>query len=269
MAPTCSIRGSQGVLFPERRRGRIPQRRGTGTGPSQHRPHRRMPPGPARVHGLRRPGVVGSAVPPGPTGVLRPPGPLRWSGALDLSLVSRPACAITGRIGVAGVEYRLTEQPAMTCHYWGRNLPSQWVWLSGRLRPAGNRGGFGLIRSRLWGARVPLPRAGYAWLTTDSGQRLVVSPITGLVRCHGDRSGAAVAVTVHAPRAARGFLAARSSRPGIVRRPRRGNRADPACPVPDPVAVRTYHVHRPGGAGVPRRPPSMTATRSGRVLGGP
>jgi hypothetical protein len=31
-----------------------------------------------------------------------PPGPLRWSAALDLSLVSRPACAITGRIGIAG-----------------------------------------------------------------------------------------------------------------------------------------------------------------------
>jgi len=43
-----------------------------------------------------------------------PPGPLRWSGALDLSLVSRPTCAITGRIGIAGVEFRLTEQPAMT-----------------------------------------------------------------------------------------------------------------------------------------------------------
>ena len=56
----------------------------------------------------------------------------------------------------------------------------------------------GLIRSRLWGASVPLPRAAYAWLTTDSGQRLVVSPINGLVRCHNDRSGAAVAV--HAPR---------------------------------------------------------------------
>jgi len=34
LAPTCSIRRSQGVLFPERRRGRTPQRRGTGTGPS-------------------------------------------------------------------------------------------------------------------------------------------------------------------------------------------------------------------------------------------
>jgi hypothetical protein len=32
---------------------------------------------------------------------------------------------------IAGVEYRLTGQPAMTCHYWGRNLPSQWVLLSG------------------------------------------------------------------------------------------------------------------------------------------
>ena len=130
-----------------------------------------------------------------------PPGPLRWSGGLDLSLVSRPACAITGRIGIAGVEYRLAEQPAMTCHYWGRNLPSQWVWLSGNDfdRP-GTGVEIGLIRSRLWGARVPLPRAGYAWLTTDSGQRLVVSPINGLVRCHGDRSGTAVTVTVHAPR---------------------------------------------------------------------
>ena len=56
----------------------------------------------------------------------------------------------------------------MTCHYWGRNLPSQWVWLSGNDfdRP-GTGVEIGLIRSRLWGARVPLPRAGYTWLTTD------------------------------------------------------------------------------------------------------
>jgi hypothetical protein len=115
-----------------------------------------------------------------------------------------------------------------------------------------------LIRSRLWGARVPLPRTGYAWLTTDSGQRLLVSPINGLVRCHGDRSATAVAVTVHAPR---GVSHCTLKPPGIVRRPRRRNLADPARPVPDPVAVRTYHVHRPGGAGVPRRPSSMTAAR--------
>ena len=151
--------------------------------------------------------------------------------------MSRPACAITGRIGIAGDEYRLTKQPAMTCHYWGRNLPWQWVWLSGNDfdRP-GTGVEIGLIRSRLWGARVPRPRAGYAWLTTDSGQRLIVSPISGLVRCHGDRSGTAVTVTVRAPR---GGFRCTSSRPGIVRRPRRGNRADPARPVPDPVAVRT------------------------------
>ena len=185
-----------------------------------------------------------------------PPGPLRWSEALDLSLASRPACAITGRIGVDGVEYRPTEQPAMTCHYWGRNRP-QWVWLSGNDfdRP-GTGVEIGLIRSRLWGARVPLPRTGYAWLTTDSGQRLLVSPINGLVRCHGDRSATAVAVTVHAPR---GVSHCTLKPPGIVRRPRRRNLADPARPVPDPVAVRTYHVHRPGGAGVPRRPPSLQA----------
>ena len=115
-----------------------------------------------------------------------------------------------------------------------------------------------MIRSRLWGARVPLPRTGYAWLTTDSGQRLLVSPINGLVRCHGDRSATAVAVTVHAPR---GVSHCTLKPPGIVRRPRRRNLADPARPVPDPVAVRTYHVHRPGGAGVPRRPSSMTAAR--------
>src|SRR5664279_777229 len=87
-----------------------------------------------------------------------PPGPLRWSGALDLSLVSRPACAITGRIGIARVEFRLTEQPAMTCLYWGRNLPAQWVWLSGNdFDWPGTGIEIGLIRSSLWGASVPLP----------------------------------------------------------------------------------------------------------------
>ena len=91
-----------------------------------------MPPGPARIHGLRRPGVVDLRFHPDPREFSVPPGPLRWSGALDLSLD------------------RLTEQPAMTCHYWGRNLPSQWVWLSGNDfdRP-GTGVEIGLIRSRL------------------------------------------------------------------------------------------------------------------------
>jgi hypothetical protein len=104
-----------------------------------------------RAAGGGRPGVVWCGGICGSTrthGSSVPPGPLRWSGALDLSLASRPARAITGRIGIAGIEYRLTEQPAMTCHYWGRNLPSQWVWLSSNDfdRP-GTGVEIGLIRS--------------------------------------------------------------------------------------------------------------------------
>jgi len=158
LAPTCSIRGSQGVLFPERRRGRTPQRRGTGTGPSQHRPHRRMPPGSARIHGLRRPGVVGSAVPPGPTGVLRS---------------TRPAPLVRGARSVTGEPAHVRDHRAdrgrrdrlPTDRTTGDDLPllgpepavAVGLVVRQRLRPAGNRGGDRVDQIQVVGSQGSTP----------------------------------------------------------------------------------------------------------------
>ena len=46
----------------------------------------------------------------------------------------------------------------MTCHYWGRQLPREWVWLSANdFERTGTAVEVALMRSALWGVNVPLP----------------------------------------------------------------------------------------------------------------
>ena len=72
----------------------------------------------------------------------------------------------------------------MLCHYWGRELPRRWLWLSANDFDQSNLAvEVGVLRSKAWGRRVPLPALGYAWLHDSTGTRMVASPIDGLVRC--------------------------------------------------------------------------------------
>jgi hypothetical protein len=88
----------------------------------------------------------------------------------------------------------------MTCHYWGRQLPREWVWLSANdFERTGTAVEIAVMRSALWGVNVPLPAAGYAWLRNDERESLVASPLTGLVT-RQDRSGTAVELAVRALR---------------------------------------------------------------------
>ena len=136
-----------------------------------------------------------------PAQLLVPPGPLRWARALDVSVASWPICSATGRVRIGAADAAVEHQPAMTCHYWGRQLPREWVWLSANdFERAGVAVEVALLKSALWGVNVPLPAAGYAWLRNDGRESLIASPLTGLVS-RRDKSSTAIEVAVRALRA--------------------------------------------------------------------
>ena len=117
-----------------------------------------------------------------PAQLLVPPSPLRWARALDASVASWPMCSATGRVRVGATDAAVRHRPAMTCHYWGRQLPQEWVWLSANdFERTGTAVEVALMRSAQWGVKVPLPVVGYAWLRKDGRESLVASPLTGLV----------------------------------------------------------------------------------------
>jgi hypothetical protein len=99
------------------------------------------------------------------------------------SLASWPDVASTGSVTVGGARFDLDWRAGMACHYWGRRLPSRWLWLSASDfdRP-GVAVEVSLLESRLWGVPVRLPWLGYAWLRDAGRERYVASPLTGLVR---------------------------------------------------------------------------------------
>jgi hypothetical protein len=109
-------------------------------------------------------------------------------GAFDMSLVSRPRTTFDGSVVVAGDRYEVVAAPGSVTHYWGRRLPDRWHWISAT--------GFAgtdlalecmLLRTRLWG-RAPALNAGYLWVSQDGRDRLLVSPLTGLITVAGPRT---------------------------------------------------------------------------------
>jgi hypothetical protein len=136
-----------------------------------------------------------------PSRLTAPPSPLHRARTFDLSLVSWPDLTCTGAVTVDGVDHFLDAAPGMACHYWGRRLPDRWVWLSANEfdRP-GVAVEASLLTSRLWGAPVPLPPLGYAWLREAGREWYVASPLTGLVRRTVRKSGGGLQINVTAPR---------------------------------------------------------------------
>ena len=119
----------------------------------------------------------------GRTMISAPPTPWRQLGAFDLSLASWPRARATGGVTIDGRTDALLDRPSMLCHYWGRQLPRRWLWLSAndfdRPDVAVEAG---VLRSQVWGRRVPVPTLGYAWLGDRSAAHMVASPINGLVQ---------------------------------------------------------------------------------------
>ena len=124
--------------------------------------------------------------------------------AFDMSLVSRPTAVFDGHVVVAGERFDVAAAAGSVTHYWGRRLPDRWHWISARPGPVLEGV---LMRTRLWGAR-PALTVGYLWMTEAGRERMVVSPLTGLIARAGTRTeytltargpGGTIRLRCHAP----------------------------------------------------------------------
>jgi hypothetical protein len=88
---------------------------------------------------------------------------------------------------VDGIRYDIAAAPGSVTHYWGRRLPDRWHWISANGFDSDLALECVLLRTRLWG-RPPVLSAGYLWLSRDGRDRLVVSPLTGLITVTGERT---------------------------------------------------------------------------------
>lgn len=94
----------------------------------------------------------------------------------DLTLVSAPRATFTGQISHGTLRVELDRAPGMIAHYWGRQLPSEWWWVSANQF---DREGVAVecvvSRSGLWGMPIRLP-LGYLYLHCGNVRKLIISP---------------------------------------------------------------------------------------------
>jgi hypothetical protein len=94
----------------------------------------------------------------------------------DLSLISAPLAAFTGWVRHGGRHITLQRAPGMISHYWGRQLASEWWWVSAnQFDREGVAVECTVLRSGLWGIPVRLPLA-YLYLKEAAARELVISP---------------------------------------------------------------------------------------------
>jgi hypothetical protein len=105
---------------------------------------------------------------------------------LDMQLLSRPQARFRGSVRVGQERFAISDASGILCHYWGVRLPERWCWIS-----ASNLGDEDgaveamLLRSRLWGLPRPRLDTGYCFVTQGDRTRMLVSPLTALMRLRG------------------------------------------------------------------------------------
>lgn len=102
----------------------------------------------------------------------------------DLELVSLPGTRFDGEVIVDGRRFAIDGAPGLVAHYWGARLPPHWHWVSVNTADLDVDGV--VSDSRIWGSPVTM-RAGYLYVADGQHRRMVISPLTGLVRAreHG------------------------------------------------------------------------------------
>ncbi len=102
----------------------------------------------------------------------------------DLSLVSAPQVVFNGRVEVDGRRMEVVGAPGMMSHYWGRNLPREWWWISaGRFDRPDLAVECAVLRTGLWGSPLHVQTA-YLHLKQEGRHRLLTSPPQRVV-AHG------------------------------------------------------------------------------------
>ena len=109
----------------------------------------------------------------------------RWN-AFDLASVIRPRVAFTGSVTVAGERFEIDGAYGILIHYWGRRLPDRWHWISaGAVDGTGPAVEAMNMTSKLWGVGPSLD-IGYLWARDGEKERLLISPMNGIIKRSGD-----------------------------------------------------------------------------------
>jgi hypothetical protein len=102
----------------------------------------------------------------------------------DLSLVSAPLATFTGWIRHGGQQTTLQNTPGVISQYWGRQLASEWWWISAnQFDKADVAVECAVLRSSLWGTAIQVPLA-YLYLRQQDKKELVMAPL-GLASAKG------------------------------------------------------------------------------------
>jgi hypothetical protein len=110
--------------------------------------------------------------------------PARLLRMPDLSGVSAPLATFSGWIRHAGHHVAVQDTPGVVCQYWGRQLPSEWWWVSAsQFDQPGLAVECYAARSAAWGVPVGMPLA-YLYLRHKGKKRLVMAPFN-LARARG------------------------------------------------------------------------------------
>lgn len=94
----------------------------------------------------------------------------------DLALVSAPLATFTGWIRHRSLQVELQRAPGMIAHYWGRQLPHEWWWVSANQFDREDIAvECAVFRSSVWGSPIRLPFA-YLYLRSVDERKLIMSP---------------------------------------------------------------------------------------------
>jgi hypothetical protein len=102
--------------------------------------------------------------------------PARLLRMADIVGVSAPLATFSGWIRHAEHHVALQDTPGLVCQYWGRQLPSEWWWVSAsQFDQPGIAVECFVARSAAWGVPVGMQLA-YLYLQRDGKRQLVMAP---------------------------------------------------------------------------------------------
>jgi len=94
----------------------------------------------------------------------------------DLALVSAPLATFSGWVQHGPLQVELQRAPGMIAHYWGRQLPHEWWWVSANQFDQKDVAvECAVLRSSLWGFPIRLPLA-YLYLRYPEARKFLISP---------------------------------------------------------------------------------------------
>lgn len=93
----------------------------------------------------------------------------------DLSVVSAPTVLFNGWIQHHSDRYAVTEAKGMISHYWGRQLPQEWWWISANNFDSDISLECSLLLSHVWGSSILFP-IGYLYIRHETSTRLIIAP---------------------------------------------------------------------------------------------